>query len=804
MSRPKSHGIIAVGLTLVLMAGCAPTQPFYFFETGDLSHYIGMATKIETPDVKQASLAEVTDPLGPLTLSNPKYDRIWDLPLEDAIHITLENSKIMRTLGGRFASQGGTRPQVSDASTVLLDSPAAISSVYDPAIVESNPTSGVEGALSPYDAQLASSFTWEHVNQPQNVVPGIAFANTVEMQDIDTFQTSISKLTGSGGTFSLTNTAVYTDSNSLGLLQAHDNSDTLDFGFQQRLLRGGGLFFNEIHGPLAAGTAGAGAGFNGVVIARINMDMSLADFEVGVRNLVSDVENAYWELYFAYRALNAAKVGRDSALQTWRQIHALYVVNAKGGEADKEAQSRDQYFNFKGQVEQALTDLYRTENRLRFLMGLAATDGRLIRPKDEPTTAKVVFDFHDVHCEGLTRSPELRKEKWRIKQFELELLASKNLLLPNLDFNADYKLYGLGDTLLNPDGTAYTGFNSLPGSTAAADVVEGKFPNYNLGLTFSMPFGFRRELTTIRNQQLLLARERSVLQDQELELSHEITDAVRNVDTQYHLMQTNFNRRLAAEQEVVAVKVAYETGTITLDVLLTAQQERSVAEAAYYRSLVDYNRAISQIHFVAGSLLEFNDVFLAEGPWPCKAYFDAHRLARQRDAGFYMNYGYSRPDVFSRGETPQFMHGPDAGGIFNSQGAAEPIGPANPQLPTPATGPAPQSNKAPDALPQDSILPDSESSSQVPSSVRKPRSIYDGPRLGYSPTTAGVRQASFSAPDQTGGQWRSGGTANSTGGSVGAAAGGRAWQASSGNATDPDQATAQTDRTASGWQAAGR
>ena len=43
------------------------------------------------------------------------------------------------------------------------------------------------------------------------------------------------------------------------------------------------------------------------------------------------------------------------------------------------------------------------ENRLRYLMGLAATDGRLIRPKDEPTTAKVVFDWLEVH-ERIVRS----------------------------------------------------------------------------------------------------------------------------------------------------------------------------------------------------------------------------------------------------------------------------------------------------------------------------------------------------------------------------------------------------------------
>jgi hypothetical protein len=46
-------------------------------------------------------------------------------------------------------------------------------------------------------------------------------------------------------------------------------------------------------------------------------------------------------------------------------------------------------------------------------------------------------------------------------------------------------------------------------------------------------------------------------------------------------------------------------------------------------------------------------VFLAEGPWPGKAYFDAHRRARQRDASLYLDYGHSRPGVFSRGAITQ-------------------------------------------------------------------------------------------------------------------------------------------------------
>ncbi|HEX3997196.1 MAG TPA: TolC family protein [Pirellulales bacterium] len=816
MSRHFSRIRIVVGLGLLLAGGCAPTQPFYFGEKTDLSHYIGMATKIETPDVKQASLAETADPPPPLSLSNSKFV-IWDLSLQDAIHITLQNSKVMRTLGGRFSTTGGTRPQVGDPSTVLETSPSSVETVYEPALAESNPTLGVEGALSAFDAQLASSFTWAHTDVPQNVAPAYAgIFPRVEIEDVDTFNASITKRTESGGTASVTTTAIYTDSNSQSLELAHDNSLAVNFGFTQRLLRGGGSLFNQIHGPLDATTSGIGGGFSGVMIARINDDMALNDFESNMTNLLTDVENAYWELYYAYRALDAGKVGRDSALVTWRKVYALYVAKAKGGEADKEAQARDQYYQFRGQVEQALVDLYRMENRLRFLMGLAATDGRLIRPINEPTTAKVLFDWCDVHSEALARSVYLRKEKWHIKQLELELIASRNLLLPNLDFVGNYELYGLGDNLLN---STYAPYNGLPtqtiiGSNAGSTLADGQFGNWNVGLNFSVPIGLRKELTTIRNQQLQLVRERCMLQDQELELSHDITDAVRNVDVQYRLMQTNFNRRLASEDEVAADQVAYDAGTTTLDILLQAEQERSVAEAAYYRSLIDYNRAISQVHYVKGSLPEYDNVFMAEGPWPGKAYFDARRLARSRDAGIQLNYGYTRPDVFSRGEYPQFgptaqaneTHGTPTPAAAGASG--EPIDTPQPVpsvLPGPNGAGGPNTGRTPS-----SVVPGRSASIEgrsadaaaaglrpLPASARTPRELPgDGPQLGNA-TGSSNRTASANGDLNYPSSRRTPASSN-----VSSGVESPGWKSKTSDESDSDPAPAETNRTAAGWQGA--
>jgi hypothetical protein len=74
-------------------------------------------------------------------------------------------------------------------------------------------------------------------------------------------------------------------------------------------------------------------------------------------------------------------------------------------------------------------------------------------------------------------------------------------------------------------------------------------------------------------------------------------------------------------------------------------------------------------------LLEYNGVYLAEGPWPAKAYFDAHRRARARDAALHMDYGFTKPEEISRGPMNQEM----------GSGNTAPAGPAN-AAPPPARG----------------------------------------------------------------------------------------------------------------------
>jgi outer membrane protein TolC len=707
MNRNVRSFATVVCLISTVISGCAPTRPFYFFDDGDLSHYRGVATEIEYPDADVLRLEEVASAARPLTVANNEPNEIWDITLEEAIKNALANNKVMRTLGGLATTNfvlGAITSGPTQLPQGLITAPAGATTVYTPGIVDSDPRFGTEGALSAFDAQFTTSAFWQKNDRANNTFIN-GFSARQFRQDLGTFNSQISKITANGTQVFMRHNVTYEQNNNgqnfgpngqllSGNLFNNFWNVAVETEFRHPLLQGSGVDFNRIAGPNAV------SGFyNGVVIARINVDIAMADFEAGVRNVVSDTENAYWSLYQAYRSLDANIAGRDSALQTWRKVHT--EANFGRADAASEAQAREQYFLFRSRVEAALSELYRVENLLRYMMGLAATDGRLCRPIDEPTTAKLTFDWQEVNTEALARSAELRRQRWLVKRREMELIASKNFLLPRLDLNGIYRWRGFGSDLLRSDG------NNGPFNNAYENLLTGNFQEWQLGATLTVPIGFRQAMAGVRNAQLQLARERSLLQEQELELSHQLANAIRDVDRDYALSQTRFNRRAAAKRRVDAVQQTFQVGTVTVDLLLEAQRLLAEAESEYFASISGYNRSITQLHLRKGSLLEYDGVVLAEGPWAGKAYFDARELARKRDAGIFMNYGFTRPNVISQGPTAQFWNANNGlpleeeltspGSLLN-QGNGMPAVPMDETLPsspgpTPAPAPLPATPK---------------------------------------------------------------------------------------------------------------
>ena len=648
-----------------LSTGCTPTRPVYLNESGDLNYYLEQATKIEYPDIETPTLDEVTQAHDPMTVLDPDFESYVDLTLEDTVSYTLQNSKVLRGYG--TPGLQGTR--VSPGVDNLANGPTAAGTIYNVAVRETEPgflgtagqisspsglttntaldsNQGVEAALAEFDAQFTSAINWSTTDRPRNISalsssdPNFLFSQGDQVQ----WQAEIAKKSANGTQIFFRNVNTYTSNNNpLNDVNINQGANSfyqanLEAEIRQPLLRGRGTFINRMP----------------IVISRIGTDQELANLEAQLQNTVANVEIRYWDLYCAYRNLDAAKTGRNAALETWRIVKDQFEEGADVN-VQQVAQASEQYHFFDAQVVDAYNNLLNAEGAVRFLLGWSSTDNRMIRPIDEPIMAPVEFDWCTSLAEALTYRPELRQERWEVKKRELALAFSKNGLLPELNATALYRFLGLGNRFgTSGDSVAFPiGENQTvePGQSGALNsLYDGNFQELQVGLNFGIPVGFRRELANVRNAQLKLAREIARIEDMELDVTRELTEAMRALAANQMIMRASFNRWKDTSIEEEHFERLREEGVETLDVSLDAQRRRSQAAVAFYTALCEYNKTIVLIHRRKGTTLPYCGVDFSEGPWAGKAYVDAQEHARRRSASRELNYGWTRPQVISRGE----------------------------------------------------------------------------------------------------------------------------------------------------------
>lgn len=579
--------IVSGCLAATCLTGCKPTERFRAWrDSSDVSYFQNYVTQIEYPDVNAPIAPTVLQSPTPLSIENPSELQTFDLTLQDAIRASLQSSEVFRSLGG-----------------AVVSGPQGQTTQIDAALTELNPLSGTQAALAAFDAQVTSQLFWQKNNRPFNNAGNPFLANGFE-QTTGNYNNAITKRTATGASYALRSSVVYDNNNTPFRRFRSDFVGFLEAEYRQPLLAGAGTTYNRI-----AGSSTVPGSYNGVLIARINTDISLADFEAGVLRLINDVEGAYWELYFAYRALDAQLSGRESSLKTWQRINELQKVGSRGGEADAEAQARSTYYLFASQVNDALSGtsgLYASEQRLRYMMGLPPTDGRLIKPSDEPLQAEVAFDWEASLCDALTKRVEIRRQEWTIKRRELELIASRLNKRPRLDALTQYRWRGLGDHLLgarNPTNESASLFQS---------VTEGNYQEWQAGFDYSYAVGLRQASAAVRHAQLNLAKDMTILKEQQLRISHDLSNASRQISRSYSQLQINYNRIEADRLQVEVLRNRYERGLINISFLLQAQQQLAASTSAFYRTLVDYNLALRDFHREKGSLLAYNQVNLSE------------------------------------------------------------------------------------------------------------------------------------------------------------------------------------------------
>lgn len=526
----------------------------------------------------------------------------WDVSIEDVIRIAMTNSRVLRDLGGRIVSQPN--------QTVTSDIPE---------LVRSNATTGVAAALAAFDAQWKGSLNYSKTeNGLRNPIIGSPITTIKQERGLGSI--GITKVGQAGTRFSVAHGHVY-DADNVGVPpsrfgEAFDTYMYLEG--RHPLARGGGRVYNAVAGPNSPfGT------YNGYWIASIRSDIAEDELKISTRNYVYDVIRGYWLLRFAYDNVKTRQMVRDIAFDELKIVEDKYSE----GVVDENVllQAKDKYLTAQqlyddsvaGPPDRKLAGLLgpngalisgtelglRTlERRLRLLIGLPAGEGGLLRPVDEPMLAPMQFDFQEVLQSAIVSRPELRRQAKVVESHRMELLAAKNLRLPSIDLVSSYRVHGFGNSVF--------GDSSVPQDSSMSEFLRGSLHDISAGVELTRPIGNRLAATAERNAMVAISRENAILEAQQLEVSHEVTSALAEIERCQRAVQTSAERVQLAWHGYKNLATKFdEGGPIAKERVLDSHRAVIELELGAAIARIDYSIALVSFSLARGTLLNEVAVF---------------------------------------------------------------------------------------------------------------------------------------------------------------------------------------------------
>ena len=628
---------LAQAATLAALAALVGCQKLpYIDQSKEVPHENLGTIAAEDKEIQQAQFLSNSEapPLPrlskPRTTNDPEAREIWQLTLEKAIQIGLDNSEVVRviSLGAQGIPIGGFEPTPLSTGAGGALGQGSLSTIYDPAIQETQ----IAQALSSFDTNFTTSMLWGHSVTPLNngnqagVFTGGRFPYIFD-QDTAQFSTGVQKRTATGAQIGVQHNINYLYSNSPNNLNPSAYTTNVQLSLTQPLLGSAPLANNQGNSP----PVGLEANRAPIVVARIQADTAVWRFKAEVMAEVRSIEQQYWTLAQQHVQLWSSEKAVELAEEILKREQSELEVG-RGTFADV-AEAEQRLEQFRLDLVTRTSDVITTERQLRNLLGLPPADDRRIVPVTAPTEARLEPDWDASLSQMLTFQPDIIQQQLQVRVAELQLLIARNQLLPQLNLTALYQLSGLGHTLDGAEATmtgkpllgidprtriqqAAAGLNALPATYSS-------FPTWQFGLTYQMPLGMRAPLANVRGTQYGLLRQRAYLQQIVHQTTHSLARFFIEVDANYKQFKTASRYRAAAAQRLESGRAFYEEGKITIDRYLDAVSQYASAVALEAQYKTSYNISIIALEEAKGTLLAYDNIAVAEGPHPQKAYMQA-------------------------------------------------------------------------------------------------------------------------------------------------------------------------------------
>jgi outer membrane protein TolC len=349
-----------------------------------------------------------------------------------------------------------------------------------------------------------------------------------------------------------------------------------------------------------------------ILVAANNLEFSRSQLEASVLDTIYMVQEAYWNLFFAIEDLGVKRqslsLARDLLSKNKKEVEVgtiapLEILNAQATVAQREAEilSAEAFIKKYGET-------------LRSLIEPAGGPSPALA--DRPEFKAVSISLDEALGTAMARRPELQQARTTIQTSEIDFRIARNQLLPQFDLALSYWSPGVsGDRILYLDNNPLTGIiigrEKVGPSKAVKDAMKFLYKNWSVGLTVSVPLGDVIGRANAARARLGYEQSLAQLKAQEQRIYLDVSDAVRNLETNAKRIDAYRVARELAEKRLEAETKKLEVGLSESYFVLDYQDRLATARSGELRALVDYNLSLAFFEKTIGTSLEKRNISLS-------------------------------------------------------------------------------------------------------------------------------------------------------------------------------------------------
>ena len=397
-------------------------------------------------------------------------------------------------------------------------------------------------------------------------------------------------------------------------------------------------------------------------IQKKRLEQSDADFRLRTIEVISRVQQAYWELVFALRDQQNQLANLNLSRENLRRVEAQIFVGTQAPLARAEVQT--ELANRESSLLLAVQNVSIAENNLKQLIvkdSSAPEWSAQLTPTDTPKFDAAPVNLNDALKEARENRPELRRLRLQNDINGIDIQYFKNQTRPQIDIQSTLASTGLAGKDVSgapAAGTLLPLISGDPNTNANAFLLQqirdiqlrsALFPlalsplvpslggpNANLiggyGKDLSNLFGFKTRNITIglaiqfplKNQTAEADLAGARIQREQLEASTRLQDQTIEVDVRNsaQAVETSRRRVLAArdarsnaEMQLEGEQRLYQVGRSTTFLLFQRENALTNARNAELRAETDYNKALADLQRATSTTLRANNI-LVDTPTP--------------------------------------------------------------------------------------------------------------------------------------------------------------------------------------------